>query len=97
MWEGRVAAGAQSRVGPHVAQRLSQLQATEGCLDVEAFQSFDHGDEGGDDRIVIITRWRDVAALERAVGPGWRADSYDDEPDLWARPPHVWHFEQWQP
>ena len=97
MWEGRVATGAESRVDAHLARALTHLRAQDGCIDAEAFRSLTDSEQAEDDRIVVITRWRDVAALEQAAGPGWRADSINDEPDLWARPPHVWHFEQWQP
>lgn len=97
MWEARVAPGAESRVAGHLAPVLGELRTTDGCVGAEAFRSL--ADQSGepDDRVVVISRWRDIASLEQAAGPGWRVDSISDEPGLWARPPHVWHFEAWSP
>jgi heme-degrading monooxygenase HmoA len=45
-------------------------------------------------RVVVITHWRDEAALEAYVGPGWREQAVlsDAQGEYLAGDPHVWHF-----
>ena len=96
MWESRVLPDKTEEIAAFLKAMVASLRTVDGCLGVEVFGSAP-GNPSDDDRIVIISRWRDQAALASAAGPGWRTETVDadGESGLWARPPHVWHFETW--
>ena len=92
MWEVRVAAGhTEEYLDVLLRMVLPGLRTKDGLLAAEVFRPL-----GGDvdERLVLITRWRDVVSLESAAGPQWRSRPVTAEAEvaLQARPEHVWHF-----
>ena len=90
MAEGRAVPGAAEELAALlVAVAWPPMAATDGFLGGELYRS-------DDERLVMVTRWRDEAAVEAYAGPGWRdtAVVLPEERRLLARPPHVWHFRQ---
>lgn len=90
MEESRVVAGRVEEFCARLrATVLPRLADHDGFLGADLYRSYD-----GAERVVLVTRWRDEAALDRVAGPGW-PDSPLAAPavrQLLARPPHVWHF-----
>lgn len=89
MWEARVRPGAQDELVALIRRHWTALSQVDGFVSGELYRSDD-----GEPRLVLVTRWRDEAALAAAAGPGWRATAVPlpGEEPLHARPPHVWHF-----
>jgi hypothetical protein len=92
MWEARVVPGLLDElVGFVVARVWPTLVAADGFGGGELYRA----DSDTEPRLVLLTRWRDEAALAAAAGPGWRAAVLlPGEDRFHARPPHVWHFTQ---
>ena len=90
MWEVRVVPGRLREFCDLLTEGLwGRLRGVDGFLGGELFASAD-----GEDRVVVLTRWRDQAALEAAAGPGWRTTALltAAERGFVVRPPHLWHF-----
>jgi len=95
MEEARVADGLLPEFRRYVTETLwPRLQTAEGFLGGEVYRSYD-----GAPRLVMITRWRDEAALKAQAGPAWRDTSFvrPGDTSCLARVPHVWHFAQTYP
>jgi heme-degrading monooxygenase HmoA len=91
MWEARALPGRLDELVDLVTGKVwPALAAADGFAGGELYRA----DSGTDPRLVLITRWRDEAALAAAAGPAWRdaAVTVPGEAALHARPPHVWHF-----
>jgi quinol monooxygenase YgiN len=80
MWEAKVLPGRlDDAVGWLVEAVVPDALAAEGCLGAEAFRAL-----GGEERVVLITRWEDEHAEDWEEGlPPER---------LWERE-HAWFFE----
>jgi len=80
MWEAKVLPGRlEDAVGWLVEAVVPDALAADGCLGAEAFRAL-----GGEERVVLITRWADEHAEDWAEGlPPER---------LWSRE-HAWFFE----
>jgi heme-degrading monooxygenase HmoA len=90
MWEARVRPGAVDELVALIRRHWAELSTVDGFAGGELYRA----DDAGAPRLVLVTRWRDEAALAAAAGPGWRtaAVPLPGELALHARPPHVWHF-----
>ena len=68
------------------------MEAADGFAGGELYRA----DSDTEPRLVMITRWRDEAALAGFAGPDWRSTPVvlPDEEQYLARPLHVWHFTQ---
>jgi heme-degrading monooxygenase HmoA len=90
MWEARVRPGALDDLIALIRRHWTDLSTVDGFVDGELYRA----DSGDEPRLVLLTRWRDEAALAAAAGPGWRSAAVPlpGEEPLHARPPHVWHF-----
>lgn len=93
MWEVRLGAGGAEGMAELLRTAVPTLRETDGCSGVEVYSSSGQG-EG---RVVVISHWRDAAAIEAVAGPDWQSEPtvLPGEEKFWGRPPHVWHFEQW--
>lgn len=94
MWEVRLVPGGTEGIKTLLDSAVPELRACEGCEKVEVFASPSHGGEG---RVVVVSHWRDAAAIEAVAGPHWQNTPtvLPGEEQFWGRPPHVWHFEAW--
>jgi hypothetical protein len=90
MWEARALPGRLDELVELIRRGWPALAASDGFVGGELYRA----DSGTDPRLVLVTRWRDEAALAAAAGPGWpdTAVPLPGEEHLHARPPHVWHF-----
>jgi hypothetical protein len=80
MWEARAAEGRVDDLVRAVVAYRVELALRAGYAGGEVYRA-----DGPDPRVVLITRWTDQAALDRAPRP-------PDDPALHARPPHAWDF-----
>ena len=91
MWEARAQPGRAGELAAQLrdATHRDRLRAVDGFLGAEVFVSYD-----GPDRVVVVSRWRDEAALEAFAGTQWRDRPVVDREaaPLLAREPAVWHF-----
>ena len=93
MCEARAVPGRLEELVGFVLERVwPAVSAADGFRGGEVYRA----DSDTDPRLVVLTRWRDEAALAAVAGPGWRdaAVLLPGEDRLHARPPHVWHFTQ---
>ena len=93
MWEGRVVPGRLDEFVELVVERgWPVLEAAAGFVGGELYRA----DSDTEPRLVLITRWRDEAALAAFAGPDWWSTpvALPDGERFLARPPHVWHFTQ---
>jgi hypothetical protein len=91
MWEARARPGRLDELVELMTGRAwPALAAADGFAGAELYRA----DSATDPRLVLLTRWRDEAALAAAAGPGWQDTPVllPGEELLHARPPHVWHF-----
>ncbi|GAA5015368.1 antibiotic biosynthesis monooxygenase family protein [Kitasatospora paranensis] len=91
IWEAVVAAARADEFCARLrADVLPQILRTDGCLAAELLRAL--GD--GEHRVVMITRWRDEAALRAYAGPMWRIRPVWAEGELayLLHPPTVVHF-----
>ncbi|MFJ1702924.1 antibiotic biosynthesis monooxygenase family protein [Kitasatospora sp. NPDC088346] len=91
IWEAHVAPEhADEFCATLTAEALPQIVRTEGCLGGELLNAV--GEE--DHRILMITRWRDEAALLAHAGPMWRIRPVWAEGQLnfLEHPPKVAHY-----
>jgi heme-degrading monooxygenase HmoA len=91
MWEARSHPGQLDALVETVVERAwPVLEAAEGFVGGEVYRA----DSDVEPRLVVLTRWRDEAALAGYAGPGWRErpEPLPDQDRLLARPPHIWHF-----
>ncbi|MFJ4667879.1 antibiotic biosynthesis monooxygenase family protein [Kitasatospora purpeofusca] len=91
IWAGQVMAGhIEEFCEVLTSEVLPQLGRTEGCLGGELLRSVT---EGGH-RVLVVSRWRDEAALLGYAGPMWRIRPVWSEGELryLAHPPEVTHF-----
>lgn len=90
MWEARAVPGRLDELVEVVRAAWPQLAAADGFAGGELYRA----DSDIDPRLVLVTRWRDEAALAAAAGPAWREAPVllPGEQALHARAPHVWHF-----
>lgn len=95
MWEVRLTAGGAQGMKELLDTAVPELRKADGCEQVDVFASTSHGGEG---RVVVISYWRDAAALEAIAGRDWQDTPtlLPGEEEFWGRPPHVWHFEKWE-
>ena len=90
MWEARVLPGLVDELVAWLRVDAWELMtAVDGFEGGELYRSFD-----GPDRVVLITHWRDEAALAEFAGPDWRTEPVigDADRSFLAGAPHVWHF-----
>ena len=83
MWETPVKRGRTDDFVAFVASRVwPAVTGAEGFLGGEMLRSVGRADE----RLLLVTRWRDEAALEQFLGPAWTAHELtpvaDEEPFL---------------
>jgi heme-degrading monooxygenase HmoA len=93
MFEARAVPGLLDEFVDFVRDRVvPAMQAVDGFGDAELYRA----DSDAEPRLVLISRWRDEAALEGFAGPDWRTrvPVPPEEERFLARPPHVWHFAQ---
>ncbi|MFE6052364.1 antibiotic biosynthesis monooxygenase family protein [Kitasatospora sp. NPDC056446] len=93
IWAGQVLAGRIEEFCAHLAaQVIPELGRTDGCLGGELLRSVS---EDGH-RVLVVSRWRDEAALRGYAGPMWRIRPVWSEGELryLAHPPEVTHFLQ---
>jgi heme-degrading monooxygenase HmoA len=93
MFEARVVPGLLDEFVDFVVERvLPAMEAADGFAGGEVYRA----DSDTEPRLVMITRWRDEAALAGFAGPEWRTRAAvpPEEERFLARPPHVWHFTQ---
>ncbi|MEU8920571.1 antibiotic biosynthesis monooxygenase [Kitasatospora sp. NPDC048545] len=94
IWTGQVLAGHAEEFCTHLAaQVIPQLGRTDGCLGGELLRSVSEEDGY---RVLVLSRWRDEAALRGYAGPMWRIRPVWSEGELrhLAHPPEVTHFLQ---
>lgn len=94
MWEGRLTKGTVEPFRDLLAKALPSVRALDGCEAIDVYGSTSQADG---ERVVVISRWRDVDALATAAGTDWQTSPVvlPGEQEWWGRPPHVWHFEVW--
>ncbi|WP_158835458.1 antibiotic biosynthesis monooxygenase family protein [Streptomyces sp. NRRL S-350] len=93
IWAGQVLAGRIEEFCAHLcAEVIPQLGRTDGCLGGELLRSVT---EDGH-HVLVVSRWRDEAALLGYAGPMWRIRPVWSEGELCylAHPPQVSHFLQ---
>jgi heme-degrading monooxygenase HmoA len=93
MWEARAVPGLLDEFVEFVVERgWPAMEAVDGFAGGELYRA----DSESEPRLVMITRWRDEAALAEFAGPDWQSSPVvlPDEERFLARPPHVWHFTQ---
>lgn len=91
MWEARVRPERLAEVRDWIASTVwPAMVARDGFLGAELLRSCPHDA----DRLLLMSRWRDEAAVAAFAGPHWW-----DTPRVAAgeeafvlRPPQVWHF-----
>ncbi|MFG3053182.1 antibiotic biosynthesis monooxygenase family protein [Kitasatospora sp. NPDC048239] len=91
IWAGQVTAGRIEEFRSLLTSRvIPELVRTDGCLGGELMQSVT--DDGH--RVLVVSRWRDEAALRGYAGPMWRIRPVWSEGELryLAHPPEVTHF-----
>ncbi|MER7752324.1 antibiotic biosynthesis monooxygenase family protein [Kitasatospora sp. NPDC097643] len=91
IWAGQVMTGRlEEFCALLTTQVLPQLGRTDGCLGGELLRSVT---EDGH-RVLVVSRWRDEAALRGYAGPMWRIRPVWSEGELryLAHPPVVSHF-----
>ncbi|MEV7777518.1 antibiotic biosynthesis monooxygenase family protein [Kitasatospora sp. NPDC088351] len=91
LWSGQVVAGHAEEFCALLTTRvLPELGKIDGCLGGELLRSVT--DDGR--RIMVLTRWRDEAALRDYAGPMWRIRPVWSEGELrhLVHPPEVSHF-----
>lgn len=94
MWETPVKPGQTDSLVKYVlAEVWPGVTGADGFLGGEILRSYN----GGEERLLLLTRWRDAASVERFLGPSWQAHQMtpvpDEEPHL-AGTPFVDHWEQ---
>lgn len=78
MWETPVKAGRTDDFARYVATKVwPAVTAADGFLGGEILRSVGRADE----RLLLVTRWRDEAALEGFLGPAWTAHELTAVPD----------------
>jgi heme-degrading monooxygenase HmoA len=93
MWEARVTPGLLDQFVEFLVERAwPVMEAADGFAGGELYRA----DSGTEPRLVMITRWRNEAALARFAGPDWRSTPVvlPEEDRFLTRPPQVWHFTQ---
>jgi hypothetical protein len=93
MWEARVTPGLLDQFVEFVVERAwPAMEAADGFAGGELYRA----DSATEPRLVMITRWRDEAALAGFAGRDWGCTPVvlPDEERFLARSPHVWHFTQ---
>ncbi len=91
----------EARVLPGMLDEFVEFAVQHGWPAVAHADGFVSGelyraDSETEPRLVLISRWRDEAALAAFAGPDWRSAPVvlPGAERFLARPPHVWHFTQ---
>ena len=91
----------EARVRPGLLDEFVRFAVEHGWPAVAAADGFVGGelyraDSDTEPRLVLVSRWRDEAALAAFAGPDWRTAPVllPGAERFLARPPHVWHFTQ---
>jgi len=93
MSEARVLPGLLDQFVEFIVERAwPAMEAADGFVGGELYRA----DSASEPRLVLLTRWRDEAALAGFAGPDWRSTPVvlPDEQRFLARPLHVSHFTQ---
>ena len=91
MWEARVVPALLDEFTTFIRDAVwADMEAADGFEGGTLYRSLDQ-----EARLVMISNWRDEAALAAFAGPDWRTSPMveDLQRDYLAGPTHVWHFE----
>lgn len=94
MWETPVKAGQVDALVAYVREEVwPGVTGADGFVGGEILRSFGNGE----DRLLLVTRWRDAGSVEKFLGPAWQAHQMTPVPDeepLLGGTPFVDHWEQ---